>query len=356
MISYRTSQTTKTYIYIGNIEKLFDKYGKRHFRKGRKVHLLFDEGIPEELKAYIYSNLEKHVSDLETYFLPQGENSKNAETVIKLIRNIIQSQIKRSDIIAVAGGGAVLDAGNFIASVLLRGVSSILFPTTLLAMVDASIGGKNALNVDAIKNQVGTFHQPEAIFMDLQFLSTLPEEEFKSGLGEVIKTLLLTSNRNEIKKFIQNGVDVNLIEKCARFKAKIVKQDPFEKKGKREILNFGHTVGHAIESATAGMLKHGIAVAIGLYYEQKIAEEYLKEKGERIENVSSLIYELLKSFDVEEEFHKRYNISPFLRYDKKVKELGLVRFIYLEKLGKPRILSMKESEFLDYFERIVNEF
>lgn len=355
MISYRTSRTTKTYIYTGDLEKLLNRYGKRHFRKGRKVHLLLDEGLPEEKKAYISSQIENFIAEFDIHFLPPGEDSKNAETVVKLLRQIIQSQIKRSDIVVVAGGGAVLDAGNFIASVLLRGVSSILIPTTLLAMVDASIGGKNALNVDTIKNQIGTFHQPEAIFIDPQFLSTLPEEEYKSGLGELIKTLLLFSKKSEIEKFLENNVDKKLIEKCVRFKAKIVTQDPFEKKGKREILNFGHTLGHAIESATAGMLKHGIAVAIGLYYEQRIAEEYLREKGLEIENISSVIYKLLKTLGMERELTKKYSISTFLKYDKKIKETGSVRLIYLEKFGKPRILSMKEEEFLDFYERILNE-
>lgn len=356
MISYRTVLTTKTSIYTGYLGDQLKKYKKRHFPNNSKLILLIDAGLPETHKTQVLSLLSEIADDFSYFFLPQGEDSKNPEVCFKTIREIILQKVTRKDRVVVVGGGAVLDAGNFMASIIHRGLKSILIPTTLLSMVDASIGGKNALNIDSIKNQVGTFHQPEAIFIDLNFLKTLPDDEFKSGLGEVVKTLLLDGNKKLLYRLVNEGLDESIVQACIRYKAKVVRQDPFEKKGKREFLNFGHTVGHALEAATGERIKHGFAVAVGMFFEQKIAETFFLNKGNTvIEPCSDKIKTTLEKLGIFQMLPELKEIHPFLKFDKKIKEEKTVRFVYLEKPGKPKILNLDENIFIEIFEKVIRD-
>lgn len=350
-MSYRTSKVTKTKIYFGKVEENFVRKRNQHFRQTNKYFLLIDAGLPPEHQSRIMSTLEEMKLDFDFYFLPQGEESKSIESAVATIRSIILSGITRKDKVVVCGGGAVLDSGNFIASVLLRGVSSILVPTTLLSMVDAGIGGKNALNLDSIKNQVGTFHQPEAIFIDLSFLGSLPDDELKSGLGEVVKTLFLSGNRKVLKRLLEKGICEEVVRACAEYKCRIVKDDPFETKNRRAVLNFGHTVGHAVEAASGERIKHGHAVAAGMFVEQKIAEIQLSLET----SVSSLLKEILGKFEFDMSFLKELEIAPFLKFDKKIHEEGKIRFVYLQEFGKPKILSLNFQDFEETYRKVIRD-
>lgn len=343
MRGYRVSKTEKTKIHFGDISETFLARKNQHFVKGIKYHLIVDSGLPESQQARIFEALEQLEADYDFYFLAGSESAKTVESVFGLIRQMLQSGVLRKDKAVICGGGAVLDAGNFAASIILRGISTILVPTTLLSMVDASIGGKTAINIDSIKNQVGTFHNPEAVFIDSRFLETLEPEEMKSGLGEVLKTLFLAGKTRLLKRLCEKGMDVEILKQCVEFKARVVQQDPFERRRKREILNFGHTVAHALEAATAEALKHGCAVAVGMLIEQKIAE---KTNSLAVNPaVSQAIKKAIESIGYETETIKEHDIFPFLKFDKKIKESDQVRFIYLEDFGRPKSISLKKEEF-----------
>lgn len=351
IISYRTVNKTRTEIFIGRFDEISDIAAKRLQLKKRNAFLFFDSGLPESHRSTIEESLSEHFSKIYTNILPAGEDAKNLATVSRIARELIIEGITRKDIIIVAGGGASLDAGNFLAGILKRGVDSILIPTTLLSMVDASIGGKNAVNIDSIKNQLGTFHNPRAILIDTEFLSTLPERELKSGFGEVIKTLFLDGSENILSGMNKIQVNKKVIEACVRFKAKIVKNDPFETKGKREILNFGHTIGHGLEAASAESITHGEAVAVSLYAEQRIGEMLNKEKPA----ISEKILEVLKKFDYGFSVFSSYDPLPYLRYDKKTTHVDKVRFVYLKAEAKPYIINVQFDEFADAYLRVKDE-
>jgi 3-dehydroquinate synthase len=354
-LSYRAVLTTKTEIYLGSLDEIHLQIKKRHFRSTRKIHLVLDEGLPEEHKINVIRKLEEIGKEIEIFYLPSGEDAKRFETVGNLVKNMIISGLTRNDKVVVVGGGAVLDAGNFAASIALRGIKSVLIPTTLLSMIDASIGGKTGLNVNSIKNQLGTFYQPEVIIIDSQFLKTLPEEEIKSGLGEIIKTLLLLGDSRTLLRFEKNPLDEEVIFKCIRYKSSIVKMDPYETKKRREWLNFGHTIGHALEASNVGKIKHGIAVACGLFYEQLMAEIYFEEQGLSIKKVSPLIKRLLSASGISLLKTNPNEIIPLFKYDKKVRESSEVRFVYLKDVGKPSILKVSENDFQWLFERAIEE-
>jgi 3-dehydroquinate synthase len=342
-ISYRTVIRTKTEIFVGILNEQFQKFKKSIAGSGTRTHFIVDAGIPENLSLYALESLLEKSDDYEIYRLSPGEDSKNAEVVLNLCREIVIKGVKRSDLVVVIGGGAVCDAGNFAASLLLRGLNSVLVPTTLLSMVDAAIGGKTAVNVDSIKNQLGTFHQPRAIFVDPEFLKGLPESEIKNGLGEVIKTLFLSGEEDELFKDRDGIVNKRILERCIRYKARVVRNDPIEIRGKREFLNFGHTIGHALEASSQGAVNHGTAVALSLYWEQKMAEALFPEKI--TSDISQKIGRILDYYGYNLNIIKEYDFLPFIRYDKKIKEESHIRFVYLRSKGKPAVARVEKEIF-----------
>lgn len=206
------------------------------------------------------------------FIVPSGEASKSTETYFEIIKSLE----KLSDIssIVAIGGGVVGDIAGFVASTYKRGVPLIHIPTTLLAMVDSSLGGKNGVNLGNKKNYLGTVYQADKIIIDLSFLETLPEKEFKNGLAEVIKYSYLfdkPSLRRMQSKVSPSDADMEkIIMQCCQAKVNAVEKDPLDK-GYRHVLNFGHTIGHAIELSCN--LNHGEAVSIGMLKEAELAEE-----------------------------------------------------------------------------------
>jgi len=209
----------------------------------------------------IYGNLIKGNS----FILKPGEKSKNLITYREIVEKLSESGDER---IIAFGGGVIGDIAGFVASTYKRGIELIQVPTTLLAMVDSSIGGKNGINISNKKNYIGTIYQPNGVLIDPSFLETLPEHEFKNGLAEVIKYFAVF-NKPNIKK-LENISKFNDIEKiiteCCQMKVNVVERDEFDK-GYRHILNFGHTIGHAIELLYG--LSHGEAISIGMIKELK---------------------------------------------------------------------------------------
>lgn len=208
------------------------------------------------------------------FVFPHGENSKNVENFIKIQEFCAENNITRTDLFVALGGGVTGDLTGFVASTYLRGVDFVQIPTTVLAMVDSSVGGKTAINLIAGKNLCGTFYQPIAVYADCETLNTLPEEAFNDGCAEIIKygmildgEFLTFLKNNDIRKNIEY-----VIKRCVEIKRDVVDHDEFEK-GERKLLNFGHTIGHAIEKCSNLTISHGNAVAIGMVIATKGAYE-----------------------------------------------------------------------------------
>ena len=215
--------------------------------------------------------LEGEYARVERIVFPAGEKSKTLETYAELVRGFAALELTRTDVVYALGGGVVGDLAGFAAATYMRGIDFIQVPTTLLAMVDSSIGGKTGVDIPEGKNLVGAFHLPKRIIRDVRFLETLPEKELKNGLAEMIKTAILFDH--EMFSALEHLATLaplerltsleKLVDRCAAWKQKIVDED-FKEGGKRKLLNLGHTFGHAIEKVSEFAIPHGEAVAIGM--------------------------------------------------------------------------------------------
>jgi 3-dehydroquinate synthase len=195
------------------------------------------------------------------FVFPHGEQSKSIETLASLLDFLAEHKVARSDTIAALGGGVVGDLTGFAASCYMRGIKFVQIPTTLLAMVDSSVGGKTGINLPTGKNLAGAFYQPEAVICDIDTLDTLPPDCFLDGCAEVIKYGILADRELFYTPIRENQEDV--IARCVEIKRDIVNEDEFEA-GRRKLLNFGHTIGHAIEKLSGYTMAHGHAVAAGM--------------------------------------------------------------------------------------------
>jgi 3-dehydroquinate synthase len=213
--------------------------------------------------------------DVELLEFPAGEESKTPETAIFLGRELARKGLDRNSIIIAFGGGVVGDLAGYVASFYKRGINYVQVPTTLLAQVDSSIGGKTGVDIPEGKNMFGSFYQPKAVLADVETLGTLPEREIRNGLAEIIKYGVtqdkeLFEDLEENFSFKNFGFYLRIVEKSCRIKAKIVEKDERESE-LRKILNYGHTIGHAIEAAERYRISHGDAVGLGMVYEGKIS-------------------------------------------------------------------------------------
>ena len=203
------------------------------------------------------------------YVFPAGEQSKNMETLGEILEFLAENHLTRSDIIVALGGGVVGDISGFAASVYLRGIKFVQVPTTFLAAVDSSVGGKTAVNLKSGKNLAGAFHQPALVLCDTETFKTLPDDTFADGVAETVKYGMIT----DLVLFgkMTDAWDVEEVTaRCVEIKAQVVKADEFDT-GTRQLLNFGHTVGHAIEKCSHFAISHGYAVAIGMVYAARMA-------------------------------------------------------------------------------------
>ena len=258
----------------------------KYINKTSKVLIITDSGIP---KKYIKA-LKVKIKNARVYLhtIPQGEASKSFKIFQEIIKKLIRLNFSRTDIIIAFGGGVVGDISGFAASAFLRGIDYIQIPTTLLSLVDSSVGGKTAINTKHGKNLIGSFYNPLKVIIDLSFLETLPGREYKAGLAEIIKYGLI-KNKKLLDYLFANEVKINdkaldaleyIIYESVKTKAKIVSMDEKES-GLRAILNFGHTFGHAIEAHhNYKSFLHGEAVAIGMLIAAKLSqlENHISEK------------------------------------------------------------------------------
>ena len=213
-------------------------------------------------------------NEARTFEMGEGEDAKTLATIDALSRGFAEWGLLRGDLVLAVGGGVVGDTAGFAAAVYYRGVDVVQVPTTLLAMVDSAIGGKTGVNLPEGKNLVGAFHQPRAVFVNPAMLATLPDREYRCGLGEIAKYALMgddfASPHVDALLARDPAVLAEVIARCVEIKARIVAVDELERTGVRAVLNYGHTVAHALETATGHALMHGEAVAIGLVFASQL--------------------------------------------------------------------------------------
>ena len=245
---------------------LYEELGKRIkecFPRCQKVLLLSDERVFSLYGERVGAQLSEYFS-ICTFLVPPGEESKSLANYAALLETMAEEQLTRSDLLVALGGGVVGDLGGYAAASYLRGIDFIQLPTTLLAAVDSSVGGKTAVNLSAGKNLAGAFHQPGLVVMDTDCLESLDEAVLRDGCAEVIKYAILRDAQlfEELKKDPSFAKSEECIARCVQIKKEYVEQDEFDK-GERQFLNLGHTVGHAIEKKSRFAYSHGSAVAMG---------------------------------------------------------------------------------------------
>jgi 3-dehydroquinate synthase len=271
---------------------------------------------------------------------PAGENSKNVGTTVAIVERLLKLGADRKSALLALGGGVVGDMTGFIASTFMRSVPYIQIPTTLMAQVDSSIGGKTAIDLPLGKNLLGTFYQPKSVFIDVKFLDTLPDEEFNNGLMEVIKYGIIDDNEffcflEENMKAIKrrdSGILEKIIENSCRIKKGIVEIDEREK-GLRRVLNFGHTIGHAIEAESGYSVSHGAAVSLGMVAAVRISEKLYDLPGKDRERIEHLIGMVGLPRHIPQTITSDGILSR-LKSDKK-KEGNMIHFVLLKKIGMP---------------------
>ncbi|MBI5538485.1 MAG: 3-dehydroquinate synthase [Bacteroidia bacterium] len=313
-------------LVTGTTEILFGNYSEKLnlATKNRRIIIICDQNV-NKLYPYISQNYPV------INFLSL-ESEKTLVKVEQIYNKLIELKADRSTLIVAIGGGIVCDITGFIASTFYRGLPFILIPTSLLAMVDASIGGKNGVNFNNHKNIIGTIRQPESIIIDTTFLSTLPREEFKNGISEIIKHSIISGeqfynsllNNTELRSGV---VNYNIIKSAIQTKTEIVSLDPFEN-GIRRILNFGHTIGHIIELKEG--ISHGKAIAIGMMMTTKLSVYFNYCNNSIVENLFNLLsfYEL----PVKTTLNIK-DIIEFMEFDKK-KTNDSLHFVFVSDIGK----------------------
>ena len=300
----------------------------------RKVLIVTDDGIPQE---YINKVLSKCINGY-VYTIKQGEASKNFTNFENILNYLIENKFIRTDCIVAIGGGVVGDLAGFCASVYMRGITFYNVPTTLLSQVDSSVGGKTAIDKNGIKNIVGAFYPPHKVIIDPNVLKTLDKRQLLSGLVEAIK-MGATSNK-ELFELIKNSNNLmddieEIIIKAVNVKKEVVEIDPNEK-GIRKILNFGHTIGHAIESSGKfNDLLHGECVGIGMLYFSSL-------------EVKNEIYECLKKYNLPTECNiEQEELLNYILLDKK-RSNDYVSIITVDNIGTYNIKKLSIEEIKQY--------
>ncbi len=277
-------------LYIGtNLLEDIDSLLSSHISE-KSVFVIIDENVLNYYEEKIIKPLKNNTSKLSYYIVQSGEKNKSIKTYQSIMEKLIDNKYNRNSVIIAIGGGVVGDMAGFVASTYMRGIDIIHIPTTLLAQVDSSIGGKTGINYSRFKNLIGTFYHPKFVVIDTNTLNTLPNREYKAAFGEIIKygmladyTILLDLEKN-FEEYISRSINLdNIILKCIQIKEEIVMRDETDL-GVRKILNLGHTFAHGIESTTEfSKLFHGEAVALGLLIVSKlsfnlklITEDYYK--------------------------------------------------------------------------------
>ena len=325
--------------------------------KERKLCIVTERQVASYYLEEVCSLLEKECAKLEVYIFQEGEESKYLSTVDSLYHFLITHEFDRKDMLLALGGGVTGDLTGFAAATYLRGIDFVQIPTSLLAQVDSSIGGKTGVDYHAYKNMVGAFYMPKLVYINVNTVKTLSERQYHSGLGEVIKHGLIRDkayfewmkdNKEAVAKREDEAL-AYMIEGSCEIKRAVVEEDPKEH-GVRALLNFGHTLGHSIEKLMNFSLAHGECVAVG----SLLAADISCQRGYISEEENKEIKELYAYFDfpVLPEELKAEDIVKETRHDKKM-EHGKIKFILLDKVGEATIYQdVTPEEMLTVLERV----
>ena len=282
-------------------------------------------------------------AELPVIQMPTGEQHKTLKTCEMVWYQLTEFGADRNTVLLNVGGGVVTDLGGFVASTFMRGIRFVNIPTSLLGMVDAAIGGKTGVDFGGLKNMIGTFSQPEAVLIDSNFLKTLPARQYRNGLAEVLKHAFISDSS------ILNLMDANedeLISRSVQVKLDVVKRDEFES-GERKKLNFGHTIGHAIEShflETDKPVLHGEAIAAGMILESWISQKAVGLSNAELNSICTAIDSIFSKISISES--DCISIKKLLIYDKKNRD-GQVQFVLLKAIGDAMIDQSISEKLLD---------
>ncbi|BDD10603.1 3-dehydroquinate synthase [Fulvitalea axinellae] len=316
-------------------------------RKYTKVALVVDENTERDCYPLVKGALPSHV----LVKIQSGEENKNLSTCTDIWRALTDEAFDRKALVVNLGGGVIGDMGGFCAATYKRGIDFVNLPTTLLSQVDASVGGKLGIDFEGFKNHIGVFQKPQAVLISSEFLKTLPFREIRSGYAEILKHALIAdaSHWEELKSLDLKTADwATVVEHSVAIKSKVVTSDPTEK-GLRKILNFGHTIGHAIETfyldSPDGRLLHGEAIAAGMICESYLSVKKLGLAEEVLEDIVSEITEAYGLHEIPEADFEA--IADNTLQDKK-NEGGVVMAALLETLGKATFdVALDRAEILD---------
>lgn len=339
-ITVNASTTYDIVIEKGAID-LVGEYAAESGLSGRAC-IISDSNVAPIYMQRVKNSLEKSGFSVCEYVFPAGEASKNAQTFVDILNFLAENHLSRKDTLFALGGGVTGDLTGFSAAAYMRGIKFVQIPTSLLAAVDSSVGGKTGIDLKAGKNLAGAFYQPRLVVFDPEVLTTLPEEYFSDGMAEVIKYAMIRGR--DIDSLILEDTNKNLeeiITRCIEIKRDIVSEDEFES-GVRQILNFGHTAGHAIEAEADYSLSHGRCVAIGMYIVTKAWEKRgLCKKG-----TCEILLKMLEKFSLERDCpYSPQTLTERAKSDKKASG-DSVNLIVPVSLGECEIVKISMNEFM----------
>lgn len=314
--------------------------------RSRRAVVVTDSNVGPLYGEKVRSSLEAAGIEATIITVPAGEASKSMEQVTEVAREMLRQGLDRKSFLVALGGGVVGDLAGFVAAIFQRGIPCIQIPTTIVSLVDSSVGGKTGVNTPEGKNLLGAFHQPELVIADVETLQTLPEREFNEGFAEIIKhaairdasLLPLVENRDAVRDHL-----VELISRNVAIKAKVVEEDEKETLGTRALLNFGHTIGHGIEAAGGyGRFLHGEAISLGLVAAVRLSIE----KSTLDEEEGRRILQALATYDLPTRLESDIStdaVLAALQRDKKF-EAGSIRFVLLDRLGSAFVSADLDEE------------
>ncbi len=312
-----------------------------HLGMGRRCAIIADAHVAPLYGELARTSLFKVGFEVESIDIPAGETAKQLKTVHACYDRLAEHRIERKSFIVALGGGVTGDMAGFVAATYLRGIDFVQVPTTLLAQVDSSVGGKVGVNLKAGKNLVGAFYQPRLVLCDLSTLKTLPEREFRAGMAEVIKYGVIYDAAffERLEKSLpqimahEPAIMAEVIARCCEIKAEVVGQDETES-GLRAVLNFGHTVGHALEAITGyGTYLHGEALSIGLVAASKISEKLTGFSSADTARLARLLQQVGLPVSVRLTAARQNRLLAAMQLDKKVSG-GEVKFVLAQKIGQ----------------------
>ncbi len=308
---------------------------------GHRCAVITDNNVGQQYARSVLTSLTNSGFEPILITVPAGEKSKRMVMVEKCYDQLAAHRLERKSFIVALGGGVVGDLAGFVAATYLRGLPFVQVPTSLLAQVDSSVGGKTGVNLEAGKNLVGAFYQPQLVLCDLDALKTLPEREFISGFAEVIKygiiydALLFAQLERNLSRLLHRdtGALAAVIARCCQIKADVVGQDETET-GLRAILNFGHTIGHAIENSSGyGKFLHGEAISIGQVAAAKVSRQILRLSSSEVARIEKIFVQAGLPVTIRLNASREEKLFAAMKLDKKVSG-GEIKFVLAEKIGK----------------------